>query len=505
MARKKKIKNETVIGVALIILGLAVVGFTFSDTSFTSVLPLRFLTETFRCDPNAISGNEIQTGNGVECRVSLDVKFDIDDLPQTISFPLSIVDTNSPIILDYDYIPDRPDPACTGSFITDVVSLRITDENGNAIIASTVEGITDLQPLLLPGQRVVVIHYDAGIVPVCPTEPVEYEIDRNISGGDVIFFSAPPEINELSDNLLEQWVHLAQFCCGAFPRTTVDLELSTNFAVAETFQLENPTVITSLRTRIGSDLGGPDQETTVTAFVWNMDTSPPERIITSAETFIGFEGRDETDIDFTFPTTIVLLPTQNNQPINYGVGIKVSQNPGQEFLYGYSPQIGNTHECLKDLTADPDVESNFVTHGICGFDIRHSPLRAFTLLQAAEGTETEDQILDRLSEIEAEILTTDDELTRTELTAILCEGITPQPAICQVGLTANSCGVTEFFFEGDCLCNEGYDRIESGDCKIRDSSLLQIGDFSEEELIIIGIGLLVLVVGGGAIAFARRS
>lgn len=493
--RKNKIKNKTIVGVVLIIVGLAVVGFSFSDTSFQP-LPLRLLLDR-ECSFTIFHFGEVVPGD-LLCRLSFPSPR-TDQFPIQLFLPLSVVDTKSPMILDFNYDPSFPSAECL-PFLSDINKLILTDENGNIIFDGD-EGITDIQPLLLPNQQTLIINFDDRGFGVCPTENVRYS-GAGGSNNQLTFFQKPPEITELSNPLLEQWLFLGDF------RETGVGESAQNFAVAETFQLVNPTVITELRVMIGTGTGSSlgDPQTKITAFVWDIDQSPAERIVQSAETVTGItQNRAELILDFTFPTSVVLLPTQNNVPINYAVGIKVEQGTlTSEFIYTKSDQIADTHKCIIDRTANPDAESSFVDNGLCGFDIRHSPFKAFTLLQSSEGTETEDQILDRLTEIENTILSTDDELTRIELTAILCEGITPQPAICQVGLTANSCGVTEFFFEGDCLCNAGYDRVESGDCELRDTSLLQIGDFSEEELVIIGIGLLILVIGAIAIAFARK-
>jgi len=486
---RRKIKNKTVVGVALIILGLAVVGFSFSDTGFpeiSKVLPLTFLLNR-ECDPNEVTQQGTVSPGDLECDLNIRTLRD-NNLPFISVLPLPVIDSNSPMTLEWDYDASSFNSACDATIVSQAV-VTLSDENG-ILITMPPEGITEIQPLITT-QQSLVITIDAVIDDPVACQPsfITYSGSLRLD-----FFPAPPEINEDEVVLLEQWLYL-----GDFRDQGVD-EPATNIALAEKFQLENPTVITDLRVMIGTDR---DTQTTITAFVWNLDTN--ERIVQSAETFTGIsDSRPELILDFTFPTAVVLLPTQNNVPINYGVGVKVEQNSGSNFQYTKSDQIANTHECVIDKTANPDAESSFVSNGLCGFDISHSPFKAFSLLKAAEGTETEDQILDRLAEIENEILSTDDELTRTELTAILCEGITPQPAICQVGLTANSCGVTEFFFEGDCLCNPGYDRNEGGSCELRDKSLLQIGDFTEEELIIIGIGLLVLIIGAGAIALARR-
>lgn len=512
--RRKPKRNEIVIGVFLIVIGLAVVGFTFSDTSFTSItniVPLNIIPENV-CAQSFVGFGNIIFGD-VECFQSFN-SFGTDSLPFQFVIPLVEVDTNAPIILEYNFIPvcpitradcaegdvrgvngGLPDPCA--SFATEPGRIFVTDENG-ILIHTGNEVATDIQPLLLPNQQTLILNFDDTGFGVCPTDEIRYS--RTGSNG-LSFLQSPPEITEVSNPLLEQWLFLANF------RDHEVIEKAQRFAVAESFELIDPTVITGIRVRVGSGLDPRDQDfgTSITAVVWNLDETPPKRIVES-ETIFGFTFplNSELDIDFTFPTAVALLPLVNNQPVTYGVGFRVEQNSGSEFAYMQNNQTANTHGCVIDRNSSLTGESTFVSNGICGFDIFHSPFRAFSLLTAAGGTETEQSILDRLNEIENTILTTDDEITRTELTAILCEGIEPQPTICQVGLTANSCGVTEFFFEGDCLCNAGYDRVESGDCELRDTSLLQIGDFTEEELIIIGIGLLILVFGAVAIAFARK-
>ena len=95
------------------------------------------------------------------------------------------------------------------------------------------------------------------------------------------------------------------------------------------------------------------------------------------------------------------------------------------------------------------------------------------------------------------------------LTVRVATGLEPEPEICQgdlFQLTINQCGATEVFFDGDCLCAPNYDRNEAGSCEIREvPSLLKIGEFTSEELVIIGIGLLILITGAvGIFALIRR-
>jgi len=160
-------KNSGKIFGVIIIAGFGIVVFALLETPFPDLIPLTFVREAFGCDPNAVFGNEIITGI-FDCRFFLG-SFRTSQLPITHTIPLSIVDTKSPIILDYDFNPTETctpscnppvTPACL-SFVTDVVRLSVTDENGT-LITTAMETAIDLQPLLLPDQRTLLINFDSG-------------------------------------------------------------------------------------------------------------------------------------------------------------------------------------------------------------------------------------------------------------------------------------------------------------------------------------------------------
>jgi len=522
LAKKKNKQNSFVFGL-LIIAGLGIVVFTLTDIEFTGI-PLSLIQER-DCDINTVGAFGVRVSNNPTCdfRVSGSGNYDDFDFPIIASLPLATVDTKSPMPLTFTSSPNlRPfDPAIVGTvqnpeceaFFTDNLTLTLTDENGItlATIFSTprlTNTLTDIQPLLLPNQQTLFTEITGGI---CPTGNLQYE-----GSSVMLYLQKPPEITEFKNPLLQQWLFLADLT------STGVVELSTSFAIAESFELVDPTVITELRVRYSSNLPYDQQDfdTAITAFVWNLNESPPKRIVQSAETITGFrigspggagaQIEDAIDLDFTFPKAVALLPNSTNGvPITYAVGIKVTQNPGQEFIYSKgktnfalfpNDQIADTHKCVIDKTLSPDGETNFVDNGICGFDIFHNQLKAVSILDVTQG----------IQGIQGEVGATPDPLTQAELIVILCEGISPEPEICQTGLqlTANSCGVTEVFFNGQCICGPNFDRNAAGNCQIREDKspdLLKIGGFTESELAAIGIGLLILIFGSiGFLALRRR-
>jgi hypothetical protein len=534
MARRKKNNQNRILFGFLIVVGLVVIAIPVLDFEF-DVLPLTLLQNIANCNPNQ-----------VDCGFRLNNFRDSDvgssDFPTEQTLPLFPVDRNAPISFNFAVSPSFV-PAFCQPQVTEDISIIVRDETG-LFIALVPEGQTDIQPLLT-GQNALV--FDWAGVGVCTnvnaTGPIRYQVSCAV-GDDVFcaslnFKQKPIEITEFGNTLLAQNERLNDF------RARGVTEISRSFAIAEQFQVTQPTVITKITARMGSDLSSREQDdqTRVTAFVWNSDKVPPERIVQSAETFIG--SIPQTDLTFTFPNAVVLLPTQNNQPINYAVGYKVTQNPGQQFVYTFSDQTANTHRCVIDKSPNPLSETAFASitsitpvdsnltpksvnnNGLCGMDIFHSQFQAFSILNVITGPLqtgggnggggttiiTQTEIIEKITNIENTILTLgsgeQDQITKTELIAILCEGIEPRPQVCEEGtglfLNANQCGVTEIFFEGDCLCQPGFDRTEQGTCELRDGgpSILQVGQFTSDDIIIIVLGLLIIVVGAVGIAFVK--
>lgn len=540
MARRKKTtQQQRIIFVVLIIGGLAIVGFTVSGVNISDIisgaLPLTLLQNIANCNPNQ-----------VDCGLSLNNFRDTDvgssQFSTEQSLPLFPVDRNAPISFNFQVSPSFIPTFC-GPEATEDISIALRDETG-LLIAIVPEGETDIQPLLTGQENALVFDWIG--VGVCTNPNATSNIFYQVScaTGDNVFCKSlnfkqkPIEITEFDNTLLAQNELLNDF------RERGVVEVSRSFAIAEEFQLTQPTVINKITARMGSDLSQRDQDeqTRVTAFVWNSDKVPPERIVQSAETFIG--SIPNTDLTFTFPNAVALLPTQNNQPINYAVGYKVTQNPGQQFVYTFSDQTAETHRCVIDKSPDPNSETAFAgitsivstdsnsvesvdNNGLCGMDIFHSSFQAFTIINAGQqtgggngGTNTftttettviQEIVQERITQLQDVIINlADDDPTKAELIAILCEGIEPRPQVCEEGtglfLTASQCGVTEIFFEGDCLCQPGFDRTEQGTCELRDDrpSILQVGQFASDDLILIGLGLLIIVVGAVGIAFIRR-
>ncbi len=470
----------------IIAVGFGLIGLSFLETPFPDIIPLTILQQTIFCPPDQ-----------VECRIAFvgSAGFFQDGQAPINILPLSEIDTLSPMIVNFEAEPIRTatntffnvPPECE-SFVTEDVIMNLKDENDN-VLHVIPEGITDIQPFIQQGQQTLILETVAG---VCQPNfddgirSIRYFMngvqDPVFGTGQAtfIFSQKPPEIIEFSNTLLAQHNFLSDY------RDQAVVEKAQRFAVAESFQLVDPTVITDLKIRMGSDLrqSERDLDTQITAFVWNLDETPPKRIVQSTETFKGITS--DIDLEFTFQNAVVLLAVENDQQITYGVGFRVDQNIGQEFVYTQSNQTADTHECVIDRNSASDSESMFVSNGLCGFDIKHSQFKASQILQALPD------------------LNDPNILTRPELVALLCEGISPEPIICQ-GIntarpTADQCGVTEIFFNGQCLCAPTFDRNAQGDCVITETDLLpdllQIGQFSLQLLVIIGVIIIVLGIIG---------
>ncbi len=465
----------------VIAIGFGLIGLSFLETPFPDIVPLSVLQQTIGCDPDE-----------VECFLSFPRNVRGDNPVFPLVLPLQDVDTSSPMTIEFQTFPINVIAECL-PFAGDI-TIDLTDEDGN-LLTVVQKGKTEVQPLLMQGQQTLIFNFN---VPSCPTGNILYGFEKlnpdgtatacffpsgQLSGcgiGTGLRFSqAPPEIREFANPLLAQRVFLSD-------RDQDVIETAQRFAIAESFQLVNPTVITDLKVFADSDVirSLRDLDTKITAFVWNLDKTPPERIVQSAETFSALTTG--IDLDFTFPNAVALLAVVNDQPVTYGVGIRVEQNIGQEFLYKQSNQTAVTHECRIDRNSQSDSESMFVPNGLCGFDIFHSQFLASQIL--AELPDPNDPTT----------------LTRPELVALLCEGISPEPIICQgintASPTADQCGATEIFFNGQCLCAPTFDRDAQGNCVITDTdllpALLQIGEFSLQLLVIIGAIIIVLGIIG---------
>jgi hypothetical protein len=447
MAKKKKFPIFAII----LVIGIVIVGIALVDEEFPDLLPLSVILQQ-ECRFNTIGFGQISFGD-VECFLNFN-SFTTNNLPFQRVLPLSGIDTNSQMILDFNFDAQAGTvlPECA-TFVTDATRLTLTDENGNIITVAT-EGITDIQPLLLPNQRTLVINFDATTTGICPTQDIRY-IGGGGSNNNLSFLQRPPErVSESFESFT------------AITQSRAELDLDFTFPANVVLR---PTINYGVGIRVDNDFSA-----TLTAFVWNLDTTPPERVSESFESFTAItQSRAELDLDFTFPANVVLQPNTN-----YGVGIRVDQNLGQQFAYTQSDQIADTHECVIDRNASTEGEVMFEPNGLCGFDISHSQFLA-SLLQPATGQEGDtgsqgiqgeigetgaqgSQGLQGIQGIQGESAPP---LTQEELIAILCDGSESEPALCS--------NISQNLFQN-----------------------LQIGQFSIELLLLIGIIIIILGVAG---------
>ena len=538
MARKRRKPSSIVLILlgAMIVFGVAVISITVLEIPISLSI---FQLSLIDADRNILC-------DGSECRKSFGGSITGDPTVDLGSggggftqIPLSEVDFNAPIRIGFRVEPFSIAVGCE-SFVstnemmninafsiqpgTTVPMLTTTIQEGGFDDSSGRQRVifTDIQPLLTEGQDILELATQAGFCSIgsgivyivfndrcntpSTTDPTIL-CTRGDAGAKVTFFKKPPEFNEPS--LLIKGT-IADFGSGFSPipsnvllaqnvfLSTSEFEQSeTSFAVGEKFQLSNPTVITAIQMELhDSRAFAVPSPAVITGFIWNLDESPPKRIAQS-QSLTGISSRD-SNFKFSFPNAIVLMP--GNPPTNYAVGIRVDENLG-DLNYGHSPEqlIAKTHSGIRSLTTTANDEGTFQDVGLVGIDIFHDRALAETILALTDGGDVDQPLPDQPPE----------PLTQTELIAILCAGLEPEPEICQgdlFQLTINQCGATEVFFDGDCLCAPNYDRNEAGSCEIREvPSLLKIGEFSSEELVIIGIGLLILITGAvGILALIRR-
>jgi len=259
-----------------------------------------------------------------------------------------------------------------------------------------------------------------------------------------------PELDESNTRLLGTNSFIPLIQNGS---TISTVETSPRFAVAEGFNLINPTVITDFVMKMSAQ----DQDITVTGIIWNVEVLPPLRIAVSAETYNGTQISAFEDKKFTFPQALILEPsiTANCEPddplpctitfIDYAIGIRVDQNLVGSFTYQILPNEGAlTHGGLIDTMVTLDGETQFSQNGIVGIDIFHNPNFAENLM--------EELVMDLM-----------DNSTATEGEMIeACIAIHPPPEGCIIDdpLAPQECGVTEELVNNVCVCIDGFDRQE---------------------------------------------
>jgi hypothetical protein len=272
-------------------------------------------------------------------------------------------------------------------------------------------------------------------------------------------------------------------------------------------------------------------------------------VIESVENFTGVQlGNVLGNVKFTFPI-VALIANQDvvcvttpclPQPISYAVGIRVDRNLDQSFSYLQADTTPDTHGAVIDSTPNINDETMFVDHGIIGIDINQDlakgaelfeiflqemlppePVVCIALFAPVCGVDAKTYSNSCFAEGAGVEIAHDGECTiidtmlnttngADDTTIIICEGISPEPPECQ-GVdtgspTAEQCGITEAFINGQCRCVEPFKRAESGECGVVNESdkppLLQIeGLVTVETFIIAG----AVIIGGGVTGLVLRS
>ena len=466
MARKKK---KSPIFTVAIVIGIVLVTFGLLEIPFPDLIPLSVIDSqrNINCD-------------GVECRLSFGfTRGNFDGNPITESIPLTEVDLNSPMIAEFRIEPvaiefngtiSGTNPPLECFEFIDNANEKINFQAFSIQTGSTVPMVTgsiseggfgldstgrtvvlgqNIQPLLSQGHDIMNLELVAGTCNIgvginyfifhgrCFAESTVAECNRGSSGAVINFLKKPPELQPNFDLLLKQNIHLQQHDI---------LESASSFAVAEAFQLQIPTVITDITMNIASK----DQTTRVTAFVWNVDQVPPERI-TQSITLTGF-GLQAFPTTFSFPDAKALTPFTN-----YAVGIRVDGSQANSFTYSTFSQTANTHRCVIDRSPAINGETMFVDNGICGMDISHNQFLAQILIgigtgeqgatgsqgiqgeqgvEGVEGTEGAEgeqglQGIQGIQGIQGELAPS---LTRDELVALLCDGSQTELQLCETNL-----------------------------------------------------------------------
>jgi len=380
LAKKKKFPIFAV----LLVVGVFVLGFGLVQIEFPDLIPFSLVS----AQPNV-------SCVGVSCEWQFGgIFFTSGVAVKTDRIPIDLIDLEEPVIISYTVSVSSGGGDFRIVAKTDVSVVTI--DNGietKELIRTVNQGTTDITADLQGKTGFLEYDYTPA---TCPSACVITLTLRD--GGLITSFSLDPnEINENSNPMLKQ----VDFLAGSDV-----IETSPRFAVAESFQLQNPTVITSFEMQLATQ----DPDAVVTGYVWNLDTSSPERIVQSAETFTGAQitpilGK----VKFTFPNAVALLPDMEVQcittpcdpvPINYAVGIRVSGNLAQSFSYLQADATPDTHSGIIDTNPSINDESSFSDHGIIGIDIFHDPAKAEELLAVVEEIvcEADEELVDGVCE-----------------------------------------------------------------------------------------------------------
>ncbi len=516
----------------IILAGIVVISIGFLELEFPEFVPLTLVStlSNVKCD-------------GIDCEWRLAGRtFASPNVIYTERIPLDIIDLGQPVAVRLDSTLFSSLAGAPVAVAQTEVSIVTMDANGteNKESLTTVgKGTNDITSFLQGKTGFLELDFTGVTCSSACVGTLQLRTAGSILTNGVLtsFKLDTPEIDETSSAFLRQKEFLLQSSI---------IESATRFAVAESFQLKtiNATVITDFTMQLATQ----DPTAEVKGVIWDLNKSPPERVVESVETFNG--TRISTvlgNIKFTFPV-IALLADQNvvcvttpclPQPISYAVGIRVDQNLAQSFTYLQANGMAETHGAVIDRSPNLQDEVMFVDNGLIGIDINHDPAKGQELLDILIGEQDPEPVVciaifqpvcgvdaitydnscfaegagvDIAHDGECTIIDTMMNMTNgaDDPTIIICEGISPEPPECQ-GVdtgspTAEQCGITEVFINGQCRCVEPFKRAESGDCGVVNESdkppLLQIpSQVTVETFIIAG----AVIIGGGVTGLVLRS
>jgi len=518
-------KRSPRIFIIVILVGIVVISLGILETPFPEIVPL-----------SLVSVQQNVVCIGIDCEWKLDGRSSTS-ANQVISerIPLDLFDLDQPVVISYTTSFSTVSGSPVKVAKTDVINVTF-DTNGTETkerLTTVNEGITDITSFLQGKTGFLELEY-TGVTCTSPcvgTLSIRSPTTNTPSGVITSFKLDPPEIDETSSALLRQ----KDFLVGNEITQT-----GQRFAVAESFQFKtvDATVITDFTVQIATQ----DPDVIVKGIIWDLGFTPPARVMESVENFTGAQiGTVLGNVKFTFPVIALLADREGAEPpqlINYAVGIRVDRNLDQSFTYLQAEATPETHRAVIDSTPNIDDESMFVDHGIIGIDINQDLEKGAELFEIFQQEMGELELIVCIAQFdpvcgvdgitysnacfaqrveiahvgECTILDTMMNMTMTpeDTTIIICEGISPEPPECQ-GVdtgspTAEQCGITEVFINGQCRCVEPFKRAQNGACGVVNESdkppLLQIQDqVTIETFIIAG----AVIVGGGVTGLVLRA
>jgi len=514
----------------MILAGIVLISVGLLETPFPEIVPLSLVStlSNVSCE-------------GVICEWRLAGRtFASPNIIYTERIPLDIIDLEQPVVVRLDstsFSSLSGSPIAVARTDVSVVTLDSNGTQTKELLTTFGKGTNDITSFLLGRTGFLELDFTGVTCSSACAGTLQLRTAGLILNNGVLtsFSLDTPEIDETSSALLRQ----KDFLVG-----TETTQTGQRFAIGESFQLKtvDATVITDFTMLLATQ----DPDVIVIGVIWDLNKSPPERVTESVENFTGAQiGTDLGNVKFTFPV-VALISNQDvvcftepcpPQPISYAVGIRVDRNLDQSFTYLQATATPDTHGAVIDTTPNINDESMFVDHGIIGIDINQDlakgqelldiligeqepePFACIEIFQPVCGTDGVTysnscfaQNVEIAHEGECTIIDTMMNMTLPpeDTTIIICEGISPEPPECQ-GVdtgspTADQCGITEVFVNGQCRCVEPFKRAENGACGVVNEDdkppLLQIEDqITVETFIIAG----AVIVGGGVTGLVLRA